>query len=105
MESKDNGVIKNVVLVHGAFADGSGWEAVANILKNDGYKVSVAQPPETSYAADQKYTKAAIDAMGGPVVLVGHSYGGSATTPTSHKPHLSPPAPFSSTSVARAEGV
>src|SRR5258707_10525030 len=68
--------IKNVVLVHGAFADGSGWEAVANILKNDGYKVSVAQPPETSYAEDQKYTKAAIDAMGGPVVLVGHSYGG-----------------------------
>src|ERR1700694_1456197 len=69
--------IKNVVLVHGAFADGSGWEAVANILKNDGYKVSVAQPPETSYAEDQKYTKAAIAAMGGPVVLVGHSYGGS----------------------------
>src|SRR6202051_2629056 len=63
--------VKNVVLVHGAFADGSGWEAVANILKNDGYKVSVAQPPETSYADDQKYTKAAIDAMGGPVVLVG----------------------------------
>src|SRR5580704_14237227 len=60
--------IKNVVLVHGAFADGSGWEAVANILKNDGYKVSVAQPPETSYADDQKYTKAAIDAMDGPVV-------------------------------------
>src|SRR6266851_2205029 len=69
--------IKNVVLVHGAFADGSGWEAVANILKKDGYTVSVAQPPETSYADDQKYTKAAIDAMGGPVVLVGHSYGGS----------------------------
>jgi hypothetical protein len=60
--------IKNVVLVHGAFADGSGWEAVANILKNDGYRVSVAQPPETSYADDQKYTKAAIDAMGGPVI-------------------------------------
>src|SRR5260370_41792029 len=77
MESKRNGVIKNVVLVHGAFADGSGWEAVANILKNDGYKVSVAQPPETSYAEDQKCTKAAIDALGGPVVLVGHGYGGS----------------------------
>ena len=46
--------IKNVVLVHGAFADGSVWEAVANILKNDGYKVSVAQPPETSYADDPK---------------------------------------------------
>src|SRR6202020_344353 len=69
--------INNVVLVHGAFADGSGWEAVANILKNDGYKVSVVQHPETSYADDQKYTRAAIDAMGGPVVLVGHSYGGS----------------------------
>jgi pimeloyl-ACP methyl ester carboxylesterase len=69
--------IKNVVLVHGAFADGSGWDAVAKILETDGYTVSVAQPPETSYADDQKYTKAAIDAMGGPVVLVGHSYGGS----------------------------
>src|ERR1700728_4374937 len=68
--------IKNVVLVHGAFADGSGWKRVADILKNDGYRVSVAQPPETSYADDQKYTKAAVDAMGGPVVLVGHSYGG-----------------------------
>jgi pimeloyl-ACP methyl ester carboxylesterase len=44
--------IKNVVLVHGAFADGSGWEAVASILKRDGYKVSVAQPPETSYAGN-----------------------------------------------------
>ena len=64
--------VKNVVLVHGAFADGSGWEAVATILMKDGYKVSVAQPPETSYAEDQKCTKAAIDAMGGPVVLVGH---------------------------------
>ena len=69
--------IKNVVLVHGAFADGSGWEPVANILKENGYKVSVVQPPETSYADDQKCTKAAIDAMDGPVVLVGHSYGGS----------------------------
>jgi hypothetical protein len=67
--------IKNVVLVHGAFADGSGWKRVADILKNDGYKVSVVQHPETSYADDQKYTKAAIDAMDGPVVLVGHSYG------------------------------
>src|SRR5271169_5332034 len=72
--------IKNVVLVHGAFADGSGWKRVADILKNDGYKVSVVQHPETSYADDQKYTKAAIDAMSGPVVLVGHSYGGSIIT-------------------------
>ena len=80
--------IKNVVLVHGAFADGSGWEAVANILKNDGYKVSVVQPPETSYAEDQKYTKAAIDAMDGPVVLVGHSYGGSVITEAGNHPNV-----------------
>src|ERR1700722_5500720 len=76
-QAASKGGIKNIVRVHGAFADGSGWEDVSNILENDGYTVSVAQPPETSYADDQKYTKAAIDAMGGPVVLVGHSYGGS----------------------------
>ena len=63
---------KNVVLVQGAFADGSGWEAVAKILEKDGYTVSIAQPPETSYADDQKYTRAAIDAMGGPA-LTGQS--------------------------------
>jgi pimeloyl-ACP methyl ester carboxylesterase len=80
--------IKNVVLVHGAFADGSGWEPVAQILKNDGYKVSVAQPPETSYADDQKFTKAAIDAMDGPVVLVGHSYGGSIITEAGNHPKV-----------------
>jgi pimeloyl-ACP methyl ester carboxylesterase len=80
--------IKNVVLVHGAFADGSGWEPVAIILKNNGYKVSVAQHPETSYAEDQKYTKAAIDAMDGPVVLVGHSYGGSVITEAGNHPKV-----------------
>jgi pimeloyl-ACP methyl ester carboxylesterase len=80
--------IKNVVLVHGAFADGSGWEPVALILKKDGYKVSVAQPPETSYADDQKFTKAAIDAMDGPVVLVGHSYGGSIITEAGNHPKV-----------------
>jgi pimeloyl-ACP methyl ester carboxylesterase len=80
--------IKNVVLVHGAFADGSGWEAVAKILEKDGYTVSVAQPPETSYADDQKYTKAAIDAMDGPVVLVGHSYGGSIITEAGDHPKV-----------------
>src|SRR5580704_10536874 len=81
--------IKNVVLVHGAFADGSGWEAVAKILEKDGYTVSVAQPPETAYADDIKYTKAAIDAMGGPVVLVGHSYGGSIITEAGNDPKVS----------------
>ena len=80
--------IKNVVLVHGAFADGSGWEAVAKILEKDGYTVSVAQPPETSYADDQKATKAAVDAMGGPVVLVGHSYGGSIISEAGNDPNV-----------------
>jgi pimeloyl-ACP methyl ester carboxylesterase len=80
--------VKNVVLVHGAFADGSGWEAVANILMKNGYKVSVAQPPETSYADDQRSTKAAIEAMGGPVVLVGHSYGGSIITEAGNHPNV-----------------
>ena len=81
--------IKNVVLVHGAFADGSGWEAVAKILEKDGYTVSVAQPPETSYAEDIKYATAAIDAMDGPVVLVGHSYGGSIITEAGNDPKVS----------------
>ncbi len=81
--------VKNVVLVHGAFADGSGWEAVAKILEKDGYTVSVAQPPETSYAEDVKYTRAAIDAMNGPVVLVGHSYGGSIITEAGNDPKVS----------------
>src|SRR5258705_4053619 len=78
--------IKNVVLVHGAFADGSGWEAVANILKKDGYTVSVVQHPETSFAEDVKFTKAAIDRQSGPVVLVGHSYGGAVITEAGHEP-------------------
>jgi pimeloyl-ACP methyl ester carboxylesterase len=87
-QSASKAAIKNVVLVHGAFADGSGWAAVAKILEQDGYTVSVAQPPETSYADDQKYTKAAIDAMGGPVVLVGHSYGGSIITEAGNHPNV-----------------
>src|ERR1700683_3086557 len=81
--------IKNVVLVHGAFADGSGWEAVAKILEKDGYTVSVAQPPETSYAEDVKYARAAVDAMDGPVVIVGHSYGGSIITEAGNDPKVS----------------
>jgi pimeloyl-ACP methyl ester carboxylesterase len=80
--------IKNVVLVHGAFADGSGWEAVSKILEQDGYTISVAQPPETSYADDVKYARAAIDAMDGPVVIVGHSYGGSIITEAGNDPKV-----------------
>jgi pimeloyl-ACP methyl ester carboxylesterase len=80
--------IKNVVLVHGAFADGSGWEAVAAILKKDGYTVSVVQHPETSYAEDVKASRAVIDRQSGPVVLVGHSYGGAVITEAGNDPKV-----------------
>jgi pimeloyl-ACP methyl ester carboxylesterase len=80
--------VKNVLLVHGAFADGSGWLEVAKLLEKDGYTVSVLQEPETSYAEDQKYAKAALDAMDGPVVIVGHSYGGSVITEAGNHPKV-----------------
>jgi pimeloyl-ACP methyl ester carboxylesterase len=72
--------VKNVVLVHGYFADGSGWQAVSNILTRDGYKVSVVQEPETSFEDDVKATTRVIDAQDGPSILVGHSYGGAVVT-------------------------
>jgi pimeloyl-ACP methyl ester carboxylesterase len=87
-QSASKAGIKNVVLVHGAFADGSGWEAVAAILKKDGYTVSVVQQPQTSYAEDVKFTKAVIDQQSGPVVLVGHSYGGSVITEAGNDPKV-----------------
>jgi len=80
--------IKNVVLVHGAFADGSGWEAAADILMQDGYTVAVVQHPETSFAEDVKFTKAVIDRQSGPVVLVGHSYGGAVITEAGNDPKV-----------------
>src|SRR5215470_18305838 len=72
--------IKNIVLVHGGFVDGSGWRGVYDILKKDGFKVSVVQNSTTSLASDVATTRQAIDAMGGPVILVGHSYGGAVIT-------------------------
>lgn len=68
--------IKNVVLVHGGFVDGSGWAKVYNILKKDGYNVTIVQNPTTTLADDVAFTKRAIAQQDGPVVLVGHSYGG-----------------------------
>jgi pimeloyl-ACP methyl ester carboxylesterase len=68
--------VRNVVLVHGFFADGSGWKGVADILTRDGYAVSVVQEPETSLADDVQATTRAIDAADGRSILVGHSYGG-----------------------------
>jgi pimeloyl-ACP methyl ester carboxylesterase len=72
--------VKNVVLVHGFFADGSGWQAVSNILARDGYKVSVVQEPETSFKDDVAATTRVVDAQDGPSILVGHSYGGAVIT-------------------------
>ena len=72
--------IKNIVLVHGAFADGSGWRPVADILRKDGYVVSIVQQPMTSLEDDVAATNRIIDRQDGPVVLVGHSYGGTIIT-------------------------
>lgn len=70
------GSTPTVVLVHGGFVDGAGWEGVYNILKKDGYNVSIVQNPTTSLADDVAATRLAIARAQGPVVLVGHSYGG-----------------------------
>jgi pimeloyl-ACP methyl ester carboxylesterase len=69
-------VTKNVVLVHGGFVDGSGWEGVHRLLTADGYRVSVVQNPTFSLAGDVTATREVLDDQDGPVVLVGHSYGG-----------------------------
>lgn len=76
MAELENSKISNVVLVHGAFADGAGWEGVYHILVKKGYKVSVVQNPTISLAGNVAATKQILDAQEGPVVLVGHSYGG-----------------------------
>jgi pimeloyl-ACP methyl ester carboxylesterase len=72
--------VKNIVLVHGAFADGSGWRAVTDILQRDGYAVSIVQEPETSLADDAAATKRVIEQVNAPLILVGHSYGGAVIT-------------------------
>lgn len=72
--------IKNIVLVHGGFVDGSGWRSVYNLLKADGLNVSVVQNPTLSLESDVHVTRQVIDAQDGPVVLVGHSYGGAVIT-------------------------
>ena len=75
-----NAAVKSVVLVHGGFVDGSGWEGVHNLLKKDGYEVIVVQNPTTSLADDVAVTKRAIASAAGDVILVGHSYGGAVIT-------------------------
>lgn len=72
--------VKNIVIVHGAFADGSGWRKVHDILSAKGYNVSIVQNPLTSLKDDVEATKRIIDRQNGPVVLVGHSWGGTVIT-------------------------
>jgi pimeloyl-ACP methyl ester carboxylesterase len=80
--------ISNVVLVHGGFVDGSGWEGVYKILKKDGYTVSVVQNPTISLADDVAATKRIVAVQNGPVVLVGHSYGGVVITEAGNDPKV-----------------
>ena len=80
--------VKNVVLVHGGFVDGSGWQGVYNMLKQDGYAVSVVQNPTLSLEGDVAATREIIGAQDGPVVLVGHSYGGAVITEAGTDPNV-----------------
>jgi pimeloyl-ACP methyl ester carboxylesterase len=76
----DTTTLKNVVLVHGGFVDGSGWQAVHDLLTKDGYHIAVVQNPTLSLEDDVAVTRRVIDDQDGPVILVGHSYGGAVIT-------------------------
>jgi pimeloyl-ACP methyl ester carboxylesterase len=79
---------RNVVLVHGGFVDGSGWQGVYESLTRDGFRVGIVQNPTLSLAGDAEATKRVIDALDGPVVLVGHSYGGAVITEAGTHPNV-----------------
>jgi pimeloyl-ACP methyl ester carboxylesterase len=81
-------VVKNVVLVHGGFVDGSGWQGVYNALKKSGYAVTIVQNPTFSLADDVAVTKRALATQNGPVILVGHSYGGVVITEAGNDPKV-----------------
>jgi pimeloyl-ACP methyl ester carboxylesterase len=81
-----NTPVKNVVLVHGAWADGSGWKGVYDILVKDGYNVSIVQEPETSFKEDVAATRRVLAQQDGPCILVAHSYGGSVITEAGNNP-------------------
>jgi pimeloyl-ACP methyl ester carboxylesterase len=80
--------VRNVVLVHGGFVDGSGWEGVYSALKKNGYTVTIVQNATKSLADDVATTKRAIAALNGPVILVGHSYGGAVITEAGNDPKV-----------------
>src|SRR5947209_8564292 len=87
-QTKSTTVVRNIVLVHGGFVDGSGWEGVYKALKKDGYTVAIVQNPTISLADDLAVTKRAIAAQNGPVILVGHSYGGVVITEAGNDPKV-----------------
>src|SRR5467141_4833612 len=80
--------IRNIVLVHGAWADGSGWKGVYDILVKDGYNVSMVQEPETSFKDDVAATKRVLAQQDGPCILVAHSYGGAVITEAGTDPSV-----------------
>jgi pimeloyl-ACP methyl ester carboxylesterase len=80
--------IRNIVLVHGAWADGSGWKGVYDILVKDGYNVSIVQEPETSFQEDVAATKRTLALQTGPCILVAHSYGGAVITEAGTDPSV-----------------
>ena len=80
--------IQNIVLVHGGFVDGTGWRGVYDILKKDGFDVSIVQNPTISLAGDVSATKLILDSQPGPVILVGHSYGGAVITEAGTHPKV-----------------
>src|SRR5213593_2675676 len=80
--------VRNIVLVHGAWADGSGWKGVYDILVGDGYNVSIVQEPETSFQEDVTATKRVLAQQDGQCILVGHSYGGAVITEAGTDPSV-----------------
>jgi pimeloyl-ACP methyl ester carboxylesterase len=80
--------VRNIVLVHGAWADGSGWKGVYDILTKDGYNVNIVQEPETSFKDDVAATKRILALQDGPSILVAHSYGGAVITEAGTEPSV-----------------
>jgi pimeloyl-ACP methyl ester carboxylesterase len=88
ISTKEITMAKNIVLVHGGFVDGAGWEGVYKILKRDGYNVSIVQNPTISLDDDVAVTKRILAAQDGPAILVGHSYGGAVITEAGNDPKV-----------------
>ena len=88
MSGIPNSTVKSIVLVHGGFVDGAGWREVYKILKKDGYNVSIVQNPTISLADDVAVTRRVLATQNGPVILVGHSYGGAVITEAGNDPKV-----------------